>query len=542
MKDDDTLLQNLQFIIISQPKLGYLENVREPGKRIKKFMFEDLAFNRVKYVQDESLSYEYKIGSEELLTGSKDSIDFKISDGKNDATATLIISVIRNDNKMPKLKSSYSIRCRELQRVKLTSNELKIVDEDTSDEQLKFIVTHPPQYGVLEKFTGTMVSAVGSDSSNKQPPSGNKIEDKHILINTSSNQTLNLILKFNQNTSNQMVAPPQIKSQYVTVSEFSMADINAGLVYYSHRSTGGKVDRFGFIIYDGYNNMFLIDDGSNVQISNVQIFNVYIESEVNKMPSIEKNIGLDYLYKIDGAPGRLITRNELEIVDKDDEPADIIVDIVRPCSFGIIEHKDRPGLSIRNFTQSDINQNKIYYILKQTENGITSDFFLFDVSDSAGNVVKQSRFDIKWSVLNFELSEISVLEEDGKARVHIKKEGNLKQYSMVTCKTVSDTAKSNRDSKQYDFIHSTVKIEFTEDESYKACDVIIQRDSQIEPIESFYIVMEDPKYAIIGQQNRIKINILDKRKGEQHCICLFLFISFLINILNQLNQFVRCDN
>ena len=511
VKDDDTLLQNLQFIIITQPKMGFLENVKEPGKRIKKFMYEDLAFNRIKYVQDVSIIHDAKselINNEyslktisKIADNSKDSIDFKISDGKNDASASLAISIIRNDNHMPKLKSSYNVRVRELQRVKLTSSELKIVDDDTADEQLKFIITHPPQYGVLEKYT-----FVDKSSQTKQ------IEDKHILINTSLNQTLNLILKFNQNGTSQASAP---KAQFVPVNEFSMADVNAGIIYYSHRSTGVKVDRFGFIIYDGFNNMFLIDDGTNVQgVSSVQIFNVQIETDINQPPTIEKNIGLDYLYKIDGQPGRLIMRNELEIIDKDYEPSDLFIEIVRSCTYGILEHKDRPGQAVRNFSQYDINQNKIYFILKQHDNGIASDHFTFDVRDSAGNYLRQNRFDIKWTVLNFELTEISVLEEDGKARVHIKREGNLKQYSMVTCKTQSDTAKSNRDSKLYDFIHSTVKIEFNEDESYKACDIIIQKDSQVEPIESFFVLMEEPKYAIIGNKGRVKINILDKQKGK----------------------------
>lgn len=127
-------------------------------------------------------------------------------------------------------------------------------------------------------------------------------------------------------------------------------------------------------------------------------------------------------------------------------------------------------------------------------------------------MLKQNRFSIKWSLTNFEENEMTVMESDGKARVHIKKSGNLKQFSMVTCKTVSDTAKSNRDSKLFDFIHTHVRIEFNEDESYKACDVIINKDHLVEPIESFYIILEDSKYSIIGSRSQIKVNILDKKK------------------------------
>ena len=85
---------------------------------------------------------------------------------------------------------------------------------------------------------------------------------------------------------------------------------------------------------------------------------------------------------------------------------------------------------------------------------------------------------------------------------------------MVTCRTISDTAKSNKDAKMYDFIHSQIRVEFNEDESYKACDIIIHKDQVSEPIESFYVVLEDAKYSIIGNKHKIKVNILDKKKGK----------------------------
>ncbi len=94
--------------------------------------------------------------------------------------------------------------------------------------------------------------------------------------------------------------------------------------------------------------------------------------------------------------------------------------------------------------------------------------------------------------------------------MHIKKSGNLKRFSMVTCKTVSDTAKSNRDAKLFDFVHTNVKVEFNEDESLKACDVIVNRDQIAEGIESFYVVLEDAKYSVNGPLARVKVNILDK--------------------------------
>ena len=290
-----------------------------------------------------------------------------------------------------------------------------------------------------------------------------------------------------------------------------MADLKAGLISYQQRASS-SLDRFGFLVFDGFNSMFGIQDAA-FKVSNPQIFSIAIVPEKNQAPKIERNLGLTYLYRIDGAPLRFIMRNELLVVDKDDSDSSIFFEITTSPLHGILETKDRPNVAITRFTQTDINQNKVFYKLKEAEDSVTSDFFVFDVFDSAKNALRQNKFEIKWSVVNFEAEEISVMEEEGKVRVHIRKEGNLKQFSMVTCKTVSDSAKSNRETKHFDFVHTITRLEFNEDESYKACDVMLQRDSLSEPIESFYVLLEDPKNSMIGSRGKVRVNILDKKKG-----------------------------
>lgn len=452
-------------------------------------MYEDLIYNNIKYVHFNKPSPNNE---------KTDTIDFRISDGKNDVTATLNIVIIGSENNLPVLKSTFQTRVKELGKKILTKNELNIIDADTPPENLKFIITHPPQYGVIEKVDKSQSAGVGSTSSE----------------------------------TNYMIA----------VTEFTLKELQSGLICYSHNTPGAVMDRFGFVIYDGTNNMFIVN---GVQVSTVQVFTLYVDAEVNQAPTIERNLGIDYLYQINGAPGRVISNNELNIADKDDQSKDLIITILRQPSYGILEHKDKTDTSVTRFTQEDINQNKITYILKTLDDTVSHDHFIFDVQDSAKHSIKNNRFDIKWSVLNFELNEITVMESEGKVRVHIIKNGNLKQYSTVTCKTMSDTAKSNRDSKYFDFVHTVIKVEFNEGESYKACDIVIQKDSQVEPIESFYIVLEDSKYSVVGSQNRVKVNILDKQKGKlnffNHESSLFFFSlirrnSFLLVAVIELDR------
>lgn len=119
--------------------------------------------------------------------------------------------------------------------------------------------------------------------------------------------------------------------------------------------------------------------------------------EQNQVPVVEKNLGLDYLYQIDGQPGRLITKNELQIVDKDTPDSELTIDVVRKPAYGSLEHKDRPGTPLFRFTQQDINANKIYYLLRHLDDkmGVYEDYFEFDVHDSTSSEprIKKNRFE-----------------------------------------------------------------------------------------------------------------------------------------------------
>lgn len=69
-----------------------------------------------------------------------DRIDLKITDGKNEASTSVQVAVIRADNQMPALFTSYSMRVQELERRRIGAHEIKIVDVDTPDEQLKVYI------------------------------------------------------------------------------------------------------------------------------------------------------------------------------------------------------------------------------------------------------------------------------------------------------------------------------------------------------------------------------------------------------------------
>ncbi|RNA35735.1 extracellular matrix FRAS1, partial [Brachionus plicatilis] len=490
VRDDDTPLDNLKFLIVTQPKLGRLEHEREPGRRIEFFFYQDLAYKNIHYVH------------EDVYNGLKnDLVDLRITDGKNDVSASVYVTIARVDNQMPLLKSKFVLNARQLQRTEISPSEIQVFDRDTPNDALKIIITHPPQYGTLERLvTG---------------PSETKIEDQMISLNTNLNQKLNFILKFNNNQSDR---------KYVSVNEFTMSEIEKGRIFYRHLSQGVRQDRFGFIVYDGYNNMFMIDGG--IQVSTYQIFYIDIEAERNEAPVVQKNLGLNYLHQFEAYTGRVIMKSELLITDKDNSDSDIIVEITRKPLHGFVQHKDRPGLAINRFSQHDLNHNKIYYILTKFDDQVTEDFFEFDVYDMAKNYVKQNRFDVRWSVVGFKEDEISAMETDEKesvlefekagievqesdkfVSVAIVRNGDLTRDVQVECLTEDASAIAGQD---YVAKGSGSYVRIPAGQLYGFCDIEIIDDHLKEmQTEFFRVYLRDPSDGSkIGAKSESSVAII----------------------------------
>jgi len=214
----------------------------------------------------------------DFQTKHDDYAEVKSNDKRNKNIIELRIEVQAEENDLPILQStSYSLKVKELERKQITPEEISLIDTDSTDDQLKVIITHPPQYGTLEKIN------LMSKNTKLSEPSSNS--NKMISIDTSAKQKFNLILKFNNTNS----VEENVQRRYVVVSEFTMSELKAGLIFYKHRSPGATQDSFGFVITDGTNDKYLVD---NKIVSNHQIFTIYISpSESNQQPQIMRNFG-----------------------------------------------------------------------------------------------------------------------------------------------------------------------------------------------------------------------------------------------------------
>lgn len=77
----------------------------------------------------------------------------------------------------------------------------------------------------------------------------------------------------------------------------------------------------------------------------------------------------------------------------------------------------------------DIDNGVVRYVLDTELDSVTSDRFVFDVSDTAPNVVSGTVFRIRWALIHFEKAVYNVSEQQGSIGVTVKRTGNLNQVS-----------------------------------------------------------------------------------------------------------------
>jgi hypothetical protein len=470
---------------------------------LSNFSYEQILTNRIRYV------YEL----DDFQTKHDDYVEFKISDKRNKKIIKLKVEIQAKENELPILQSSsYSIQLKDLERKPITPQEISITDTDSSDDELKVIITHPPQYGTLEKLNLLNMNSKLDESNN----------NKMISIDTSAKQKFNLILKFNNTNS----AEENMQRRYMVVSEFTMSDLRGGLIFYKHRSPGVTQDSFGFVITDGTNDKYLVD---NKIVSNHQIFTIYISpSESNQPPQLMRNFGLDYIDETIGEySGRFITSNELLVVDKDDLDNELIFEISEAPSFGTLEHTDAAYSTINRFTQREINTNKIFYRLDNNFKSVFSDHFKFNIYDSVKNSILSNRFDIKWSVISFEQEEANLIGNEDEISVNLKREGDSNRSSSVVCKFVSDitdlNAKNNKSIGSV--IYGLERVDFLENESRKSCYL-----KGVPPQASIKVLLEEPKYSLIGSLSRMTVNLLDSFESIRIFSLKFFFLNELTKI------------
>ncbi|XP_045572526.1 FRAS1-related extracellular matrix protein 2 [Salmo salar] len=373
-----------------------------------------------------------------------DSFEFEVTDGYNPVFRTFRVSITDVDNKKPVL-SVHKLLLGEGENKLITPFELTVEDRDTPDNLLRFVVTQVPVHGQL-LFNGT------------QP------------INT-----------------------------------FTKQDLNENLITYKHDGTESNEDSFSFTVTDGTHNDFYVFPDTVYETRKPQMMTIHISTIDNGVPQILVNKAAPSLRVLhSGHLGFLITSKALKSEDRDSPHKVLKYSVAEAPQHGFIMNTALGNDSIKVFTQADIDEMKICYVLLDGSNA-TSDIFYFTVEDKGGNKLKPQPFRLNWSWISLE-KEYYLVDEDAKfLEVTLRRRGYLGETSFVSITTKDGTAEKDKDFRG----KAQKQVQFNPGQTVATWRVKIFTDQEFETSETFEIQLSEPVMAVLEYPDTATVEIVD---------------------------------
>ncbi|XP_071950665.1 extracellular matrix protein 3-like [Antedon mediterranea] len=374
-----------------------------------------------------------------------DSFQFEVTDGLNSVVRTFRISLSDVDNKKP-VVTILPLTLNEGQNKLITPFELRIDDRDTSDERLVVTITQVPVQG-------------------------------NLLFNNSK-----------------------------IVTSFSMEDLNNNLISYQHDGTESTTDSFSFIISDGTHNEFYVNPQLDSTTRTPQRMLINIIPLDNGAPQMVVNRGGSTVGEVGptGQLGFLITNKYLNSEDRDSQNGGLTYTITTQPKHGYIMNSAMGNVSIDSFTQDNVNNQFIQYIMNKGTNA-SSDIFFFSVTDAGGNTLSNQPFRLNWAWISLESEYYKVNETEGQLIVKLKRRGYLGETSFVGIETVDGQAIKGED------YHGKVgkQVQFNPGQTEGFMKIKIYDDNKYEETEVFSVRLHDPVMGALEFPEIALVNILD---------------------------------
>ncbi|KAM4859992.1 FRAS1-related extracellular matrix protein 2 [Thomomys bottae] len=373
-----------------------------------------------------------------------DSFEFQVTDGHNPVFRTFRISISDVDNKKP-VVTIHSLVVSESESKLITPFELTVEDRDTPDQLLKFTITQVPVHGQL-------------------------------LFN---------------------------HSKPVTV--FTKQDLNENLISYQHDGTESSEDSFSFTVTDGTHADFYVFPDTVFETRRPQVMRIQILAVDNSIPQITVNKGASTLRILTtGYLGFMITNKILKVEDRDSRHASLRFIVTKAPQHGYLLHLGKGNHSIAHFTQADIDDMKICYVLREGANA-TSDIFHFAVEDDGGNRLTNQHFRLNWAWISFE-KEYYLVNEDSKfIDIVLKRRGYLGETSFISIGTRDGTAVKDKDFRG----KAQKQVQFNPGQTRATWRVRILSDGTHEQSETFQVILSEPVLAALEFPAVTTVEIVD---------------------------------
>ncbi|MBN3307306.1 FREM1 protein, partial [Amia calva] len=553
-EDQDTPSSGLYYILNVCPKFGQLQlktaggwTLLQPGMN---FTQEDVDMNRLMY-------------SHTIILGVRghDSFRFHLTDLDNESPTQSFFISLRNIDKGDIVLLTKPVTLTEGDRVTLTTDVLLATDGSGKVEELLYAISVPPVRGHVESinYPGLPIAAFSQLDVAAQrvcyvhDNSHEAGEDSFSFVISNGLITKNGSLKFiiehtdrilptllhnkelvllegtvgtiardvleladpdtaPHNLTYSIAQHPQhgrllLQGQPLSKGCFTQADVNNLDITYQHDGGPAENDKFSFTASDGTNHGFLLYGQLSQEPAVFTIQVDHIDKALPRVvtketPSIVENLK-------EGKQGIYITSRHLKASDPDSEDQELEFTILRPPFFGYLENAITGGYVRGRFTQKDLNQRAIRYILNPAIE-VTRDSFEFKVSDPTGNAILPEVLELRWSHIELAVTCFRVCENVGTLSVQVVRSGGSAEPSYIGIKAEEGTAKVGRD-----FTHSSASlIQFDPGVITKTWNIFLKDDGLEENHEKFEILLKAPKNAVMGQKNKANVEIVDPRGGN----------------------------
>jgi hypothetical protein len=301
----------------------------------------------------------------------------------------------------------------------------------------------------------------------------------------------------------------QIWKSGVVTSSFTQSDIDAGMIEYkSDSSDESMMDYFLFTVSTTDRNGNLV----NSTVSQKPLFFSILIQPTTKIPptvvQVESPVNLIPL----GSErfGFLFSSVNLRATHPLFDSRDVIYQLKTKPQHGYLEHLGSRRPIKRKFSQKDIDDQRIAFVLNE---GITatSDNFTFRILDLNRNSIDGLRLQLDWSLIEFSQSQYVVCEDVHLLAVSIVRTGAINQSSAINVRVKSMSAKEKLDF----IVTSNSSVEFPPGVSEVKWTVEIVNDAIKEGNdEKFKIVLENATNAILGNIDKTQIHLIDYDNGN----------------------------
>ncbi|XP_075037866.1 FRAS1-related extracellular matrix protein 1-like [Mixophyes fleayi] len=380
---------------------------------------------------------------------SKDLFSFTVSNELKAKDGSLEFIIGRTDRIPPTLLNNKGLQISGGGTMVISPDVLRLTDPDTPVEKLSYTITEYPQHGQL-----------------------------------------------------------YLSGQVLPRSDFTQADVSSMHLSYRHYGGPAHSDRFSFVATDDTNIGFLVDGHLK---KDAAVFLIQVE-HVDKTPPkiLNKETPSTVETLRDGRAVIQITSRHLKASDPDSADENIIYIILRSPNFGHLENAKSGDHAGRTFTQKEVNQRTLRYVINPLLSEVTSDSFEFQISDPAGNKIPPETLELKWSVLELAEPYYRTCENSGTLAVKLLRTGSSNEPAFVGIKVQEISARLGMD-----FTHSSASlVQFDPGVSTKVWNIYLKNDGLEESHEFLKILLRTPKNAVLGKNSEATVEIVDPREGQ----------------------------